>query len=146
VVPSAEEIARVPAENLHVSRAEFGAVWRTAERQADEVDDRGGSDWYLAAVCITCEWVARAIVRPPDGGPGYTSHSPVRRTHRGAYAELIEEEALAADLQLARRPVSPFLQGRPGWAEGIVATFAWFWRRTGPPPVAVERSVSDSAL
>ncbi len=137
VVPSAEDIARVPAENLHVSRAEFCAVWTAAEAQADEHQD----NWYLAAVCITCEWVATAIVRPRGGGPGRVAHGPVTMTHRMAYAELVERESLAAEMQWMRRPVSNFLQSRPGWAEGVDATFAWMWRRTGPPPVAVERTV-----
>lgn len=142
MVPSTEDIAYVPAENLHVSRAEFGAVWTAAEAQADEHED----SWYLAGVCVTCRWVALAIVRPPGGGPGYVAHSPVTRTSRMAYAELVERESLAAEVQLWRRPVSKFLQGRPGWAEGVDATFAWFWRKTGPPPVPVERTVSGPAI
>jgi hypothetical protein len=54
VVPSAEEIARVPAENLHVSRAEFAAVWAAAEARSEERPH----DWYVAGVCVTCKWVA----------------------------------------------------------------------------------------
>lgn len=140
VVPSTKEIACVPAENLHVSRAEFGAVWITAE---ERMRSEGG--WYLAGVCVTCRWVALAIVRPPDGGRGRTAHAPVTQTHRMAYAELVERESLAAEVQLWRRPVSKFLQGRPGWAQGVDATFAWMWRKTGPPPVAIERTASRPA-
>jgi hypothetical protein len=141
VVPSAEEIARVPAENLHVSRTEFGAVWTAAEGQADKDE----SSWYLAGVCLTCRWVARMLI-PPSTMPGHPAFAPVTGTMHAAYAELVEAECLAAELLLTRRPVPGWLQEKPGWAEGVEATFAWMWRRTGPPPVAVERSVSDSAL
>ncbi len=133
------------AENLHVSRAEFGAVWTAAERLAEEGAVDGTGTWYTTAVVTTCRWVARAVVRPRDGGPGRTAHAPVTMTHRMAYAELVERESRAAELQLMRRPVPAWLEGRPGWAEGVDATFAWLWRRTGPPPVTVEHVVSRPA-
>jgi hypothetical protein len=145
VVPSDKEIAYVPGENLHVSRAEFGAVWTAAEELAEEGARNETGTWYTTAVVVTCRWVGLAIVRPRDGGRGYPAFAPVSETSRMAYPELIERESLAAEVQLWRRPVSKFLQGRPGWAEGVDATFAWLWRKTGPPPVSVERTRSGPA-
>jgi len=138
-VPTAEDIAYVPAENLHVSRAEFGAVWTAAE---ERMRSEGG--WYLAGVCVACRWVALAIVRPPDGGPGYVAYAPVTKTRRMAYAELVERESLRAEVQ-AMRPPAWLLEARPGWVEGVDATFAWLWRKTGPPPDLIERTASGPA-
>ncbi len=140
MVPSAEDIARVPAENLHVSRAEFGAVWTAAEAKADERAD----SWYLAGVCRTCQWVAGVLVRP-TAVPGHPARAPVTKTSRMAYAELVERESLASEMLLTRRPVPAWLQDRFDWVVGIDATFAWFWRRTGPPPITVERTASGPA-
>jgi hypothetical protein len=139
VVPSVEVIARVPAENLHVSRAEFGAVWTAAQTLSAE----RLSDWYLIGVCVTCQWVAQVIV-PPSTMPGHPARAPVTGTSRMAYAELIERESLAAQRQAMRPPVW-MLTARPGWVEAVDATFAWLWRRTGPPPVVVKRAVSEPA-
>jgi hypothetical protein len=55
-----------------------------------------------------------------------------------ALPELIEEEALAAELLDMRRPRPQWLVERPGWSESIMATFNWAWRRTGPPPLPIE--------
>jgi len=145
VVPSAEQIAYVPAENLHVPRAEFAAVWTAAEALAEEGARNGTSNWYVTGVVITCRWVALAIVRPPDGGPGYVAFAPVTQTKRMAYPELIERECLRAGVQ-AIRPPAWLLDARPGWVEAVDATFAWCWRKTGPPPVPVERTASGPAI
>jgi len=144
VVPTAEEIAAIPAENLHISRAEFAAVWTAAELLADEQEARHAGSWHTTAVVVTCRWVGRAIIKPATGR-WYEAYASVTRTRRMAYAELIERDCLAAEVQSARRPVSPFLQERRGWTEGIAATFAWMWRRPGPAPIAVDRSVSGPA-
>lgn len=144
-MPTAEEIAYVPTENLHVSRTQFAAVWIAAEELAETgARDKTGT-WYTTAVVVTCRWVALAIVQPRDGGRGFPAFAPVTETSRMAYPELIERESVAAEVQLMRRPVSKFLQGRPSWGEGVNATFAWMWRKTGPPPVDVERTMSGPA-
>ncbi len=124
----------MPAENISVSRAEFAAVWTAAERLATE---QGG--WDLAAVCITCRWVALAVVKPPTG-PWYPAFAPVTNTERRAYPELIEAESLAAAVQAIRRP-EWLMAARPGWVDAVDATFAWLWRGTAAPPVTVERTV-----
>lgn len=128
----------MPAENIHVSRAEFAAVWTAAERQAEELND-----WYSAAVCDTCRWVALATIKPPTG-PWYPARSPVSSTQSRAFEELIEAESLAAELQAIRRP-EWLMAARPGWVDAIDVTFAWLWRGSGVPPVAVERRVEGPA-
>jgi hypothetical protein len=48
---------------------------------------------------------------------------------------MIAEEARAAE-QLV--PDSP--PGKPGFVDGVMATLAWAWRRSGVPPIEVERA------
>ena len=48
---SAEAVAKVPGENLRVSRAEFGAVWALAEHLGGQPGDGGD---YLLGVILTC--------------------------------------------------------------------------------------------
>ena len=60
--------------------------------------------------------------------------------------ELIEEECLAAELLLWRRPVPRWVAERPGWLEAIVATLDWAWRRSGRPPLAVDQRASELSL
>lgn len=144
-MPTAGDIAYVPAENLYVSRVEFGAVWAAAEELAEQGALDGTGTWYTTGVVTTCRWVALSIVRPREGGLGRTAHAPITKTHRMAFPELIEAESLAAELLLARRPIPEWLLSRPDWAVGVDATFAWVWRRTGPPPVAVEPTVGRLA-
>lgn len=139
-----EDIARDTAENLHAPRAEFGAVWTAAEELAEEGARNKTGTWYTTGVITTCRWVALAIVRPREGGLGRTAHAPVTRTHRMAYPELIERECLAAEVQ-AIHPPAGLLEARPGWVEAVDATFARMWRRTGRPPVPVERTASEPA-
>ncbi len=139
MVPSLEEIAAIPAENLHVSRAEFAAVWAAAERLAAE---QGG--WYSAGVCVTCRWVAVAVVKPPTDR-WYPARAPVTETESMAYAELVEAECLAAEVLSMRRPVPTWLLNQPGWIEGVVATFRWMWLRSGPRPVDVNHQGAEAA-
>ncbi len=127
------DVARVPATNIRVSRAEFGAVWARAERICHEHGQRGVSDWYTAGVAITCEWLATAVVRSSTGRR-YPAWSPVTRRTERAYEELIEAEYLAAEKRAARGPQP---DDRPGWYEAIRTTLRWAWRHSGPPPLPV---------
>jgi len=138
---TAADIAKIPAENLHVARAEFAAVWIAVEKHQDEPAYRGITDWYDAGVSVTCRWLATATVRP-EQGPWRLARSPVTRRTNRALPELIQEECLAAELLAMRRPVPRWLAERPGWAESIVATLNWAWWRTGPPPFRVEQAES----
>jgi hypothetical protein len=130
------DIARIPAANIGVPRAEFAALWTTAEQLCDDQDRRGVTDWYAGGVAATCEWLAAAVLRPGTGPP-QAAFSPATGRSARAYEELIEAECVAADRLLARRPIPPTLRRRPGWIEGIVATLRWAWHREEPPPLEI---------
>jgi hypothetical protein len=140
---TAADIEKIPAENLHVSRAEFAAVWIAVEKDQDELARRGVTDWYGAGVSVTCRWLATATVRPERGAARRPARSPVTRRISRALPELIQEECLAAELLVMRGPVPRWLAERPGWAESIVATLNWAWWRTGLPPVRVQQAESS---
>jgi hypothetical protein len=78
----------------------------------------------------------------PDQGPRRLARSPVTGRTNLALPELIQEECLAAEKLAMRRPVPLWLAGRPGWAEGIIATLNWAWRRTGQPPIRIDQAQS----
>lgn len=136
---SARDIARIPAGNVRVPQAVFGALWQTAERFHDEQVRRGVSDWYGAGVVETCRWLANTVVRSEAGGPGRPVPSPVTKRIAVAYEELIDAECLAAEKLAARRPVPTLLESRPGWIEAVVATLNWAWRQYGRPPLDTGR-------
>jgi hypothetical protein len=135
------DIARIPAENIHVPRDQFAAVWTAAERHQEAQAERHVTDWYNAGVVVTCRWLARATVRP-EVGRWYVAQSPVTRRSNMAYAELVQAEALAAEVLDMRRPVPAWLAGRPGWMAGILATMDWVWWRKAGPPVEVEQTAT----
>lgn len=126
-----QDVAAVPVGNLRVARGDFALVWVAAERELGQ----GPGDWYACGVAVTCRWLATATVRPASGR-WYVQWAPVTKRTGSAYEELIEVEYLAAEALLARRPVPRWLALRPGWAEGIVATFRWAWQRTADAPLA----------
>ncbi|MFB9384472.1 hypothetical protein ACFFTK_15140 [Pseudonocardia petroleophila] len=129
------DIARIPAGNLRVSRAEFVALWIAAEQLCDEQGGRGVTDWYAAGVAATCEWLAAAVFRPATG-PQQDAVSPVTGRSARAYEELIEAECVAAERMLARHPQPPTMRRRPGWVPGITATLRWAWLASGRAPLA----------
>ncbi|MDQ3906434.1 MAG: hypothetical protein M3300_13615 [Actinomycetota bacterium] len=133
---SPADVAKIPASNLRVSRGEFVALWEAAEQFHDEQLRRGVSDWYGAGVVETCRWLA--IVEPRTE-PWRLAPSPVTRRIRVAYDDLIEAECRAAEQLAGSRPLPPRLRNRPGWIEGVVATFNWAWRRHGSPPLDTRR-------
>lgn len=136
---SAADVAKIPVSNMRVSRAEFVALWQTAERLHDDQLRRGVPDWYGAGVVETCRWLA--IVEPKTG-PWQLAPSPVTRRVQVAYDDLIEGECQAAVQLAGRRPVPARLMSRPGWIDGVVATLNWAWRRLGSPPLGTIRSAS----
>lgn len=127
---SAVDIAKIPAGNVRVPRAEFVALWQRAERFHDEQVRRGVPDWYGAGVVETCRWLANTIV-----GLKRLAPSPVTGRMNVAYDELIEAECLAAEKLAVSRPVPAHLEHRPGWIEAVVTTLNWAWRRYGSPPL-----------
>ena len=128
------DVKRIPLRNLRVPLEEFVAVWAPAEQLAAEQAERRMTDWYTGGMVVTCQWIARAVVRPPVG-PWRLARSPVSRSTAAAYEELLEAEYLAAEVLDVRRP--DLLEHRPGWCEGIRATLRWAWRHSGPPPIDV---------
>jgi hypothetical protein len=127
-------LAAVPAGNLRVGREDFAAVWDAAERRSVEQGERGVTDWYAAAVAVTCRWIATALVQTQTGRRHLAS-SPVTYREARAYEELIEAEYLAAERLDQREP--ELLIHRPGWCEGIQRTLRWAWRHDGPPPFPI---------
>jgi hypothetical protein len=128
---SAEPLAKVPGENLRVSRAEFGAVWARAEHLGGQRGDGGD---YLLGVILTCEWLADQPV--PSVLPNRVAEmprSPLTRRLQRPMPETIESELLAA---YARRG------GRPELARGVAATLEWAWRGKGQPPLDVNRAAA----
>lgn len=126
-----QDVAAIPVGNLRAPIGEFVAVWATAERRVAEAP----ADWYVLGVAVTCRWMARATVRPASGS-WYVQSAPVTKRTACAYEELIEAEYLAADAMLHRRPVPRWLLARPGWAQSIVDTLNWAWRRTAAAPLS----------
>lgn len=131
---SAADIAKIPAGNVRVPRAEFVALWQAAERFHDEQVRRGVHDWYGTGVVETCRWLANGVVGPKTGS-WRLAPSPVTKRVNVAYDELIEAECLAAEKLAVSRPVPPLLERRPGWIEAVVATLNWAWRRYGRSPL-----------
>jgi hypothetical protein len=65
---SAEAVAKVPGENLRVSRADFGGLWTVAE-QLGRLPAGGADDDYVVGVIWTCRWLARQpVCRGSSGG------------------------------------------------------------------------------
>jgi hypothetical protein len=126
---TAQDLAAIPARNLHVPREDFAAVWVAAERYRSEHP----TDWYSTGVAVVCRWLAGATVRPATGAP-YRQWAPVTRRHVSAYEELIEQESLEAERLLYSQPPDVWVTNRPGWLQGMTAMFNWAWARRGPAP------------
>lgn len=124
-------IAAIPPGNLRVPRAEFAAVWASAELQNREQGARGIADWYAGGVAATCRWLAHTTFISYNGRRRL-AYAPVTHRSAPAYEELIEAEYLAAETLDVRCP--DLVETQPGWCEGIRATLRWAWRRQGPPP------------
>ena len=122
---SAEAVAKMPGENLRVSRAEFGALWALAEHLGEQ-PYRGREDRFVVGVVWTCRWLARQPVWSSIVKRWEMPATPLTARHEGAMPETIEAEYLAA---LAARPFERDL------ARGVAATLAWAWYGSGRPPL-----------
>jgi hypothetical protein len=120
---SPDTLAKVPAENLRVSRAEFGALWGWAERLGDQ-PARG--DQYLIGVLWTCRWLAGQPIWSRVMGRWEAPAAPLTRRRHAAMPETIEAEYMAA---LTARA---FERER---ARGVAAALAWAWYGSGQPPL-----------
>ena len=123
-------------ENVRVPRDEFVAVWHEAEQGAADFLGHEIADWYLSAVVQTCRWMAATPLRTALCGG--LVRSPVTMRSCRARPELIEAECRAA-LQGSEQ-FSTNVAARPGWREGVQATFRWAWLRQGPSPIEVHRA------
>jgi hypothetical protein len=122
----AEAVARVPGENLRLSRAEFGALWVMVERLTSRP---GPDDDFLIGVLRTCRWLAAQPLWSAGVARAELPTSPITRRPHVAIPEVVEAEFVAAAAAAGRR------RGRPELARGVVATLEWAWRGTGAPPL-----------
>ena len=127
---SAEAVARVPGENLRVSRADFGALWSTAERLGMRP---ATGDKYLVGVITTCRWLAGQPVWSSVIGRWEMPVAPLTRRRHSAMPETIEAEYLAAATATA------FERER---ARGVMATLEWTWHGSGRPPLDMSRAAA----
>jgi hypothetical protein len=131
---------RIRREHLRgVKVTEFAHLWWQAEQRGDELGAEDQVDWYLVGVIAACRWIANAWIpyaSPTDGRNGEMAKTPLTLKSAWVIEELIEEETMYAE-RLVGRWEWP---GRPGYVEGVAATFAWTWRRSGLPPIQVEQA------
>jgi hypothetical protein len=124
---TAERVAKIPADNLRVSREEFADVWTLAEAV---VSRPGPDDHYTLGVALACEWLAAAPVPSRFTASGTAMpRSPVRRLPVTAHPEAIEEEWFAAVRESAQTSV-PWLAEQ---ARGAMALLDWAWHSGRPP-------------
>jgi len=123
---SAEALAKVPGENLRVSRAAFGALWRLAERLGS-LPRSGPDDGYVVGVVLTCEWLAGQPVWSSILRHWEMPVAPLTGRRHSAMPETIDAEYLAA--ATTRRPL---MRER---ARGVMATLEWTWHGSGRPPL-----------
>src|SRR5215831_19177919 len=87
---SAEHVARVPGENLRVSRAEFGVLWSLAEDLGGQPP--GPRNEYVLGVLRTCRWLANQPVWSRVAGRAQIPTAPLTRRPHAAMPETIDEE------------------------------------------------------
>ena len=127
---SAETLAKVPGENLRVSRAEFGSVWSAVERWASQP---GPSDAFLIGVLRTCRWLADQPVWSRVAGRAEMPVAPVTFREHAAMPETIDMDYLAA--------VSPRAP-EPDVARGVAATLEWTWHGSRRPPLVISHAAA----
>lgn len=128
----------IPPDNVTIPLREFARGWFAAEQLHDDRVARGVSDWYGAAVVVTCRWLARATVRP-ETGPWYSERAPITHRTRMTHPEYVQEEAFEAQAVSGRRNKQSWLLARPGWLEGVLDTFDWAWWGTrARPPIGMD--------
>ena len=131
---AAEQAARVPAANIHVSRAAFGQVWAYAH---DLATRPGPDNRYLVGVLWTYRWLADQPVWSRVLNKLEIPASPVTGRHYAAMPETIEVESLAT-----ARAYRPGQTGRwVGLARGTLATLEWAWHGSGRLPLELPAAV-----
>lgn len=126
---TAEQIAKVPAANLHVSRAAFGQVWA----RALELGKRPAMDYYVIGVIRTCNWLADQPRWSKILKKLKIPASPVTERHYAAMPETIQDEYFAA----ARAARLGGTDRRSGVGCGALATLEWAWHGSARPPLEI---------
>lgn len=124
---TAEQIESVPAENIHVSREDFGRVWA----YADHLGTLRDTGLYEIGVLFACEWIAAQPVWSQVSRRWEFPASPVTERHYRAMPETIDAEHLAA----ARASALGRTGERAELASGVAALLGWAWARAGRPPL-----------
>lgn len=127
---SAQAVAKVPDENLRVSRGEFGALWAYAEHLAGLP---GPDNDYLVGVVLTCRWLAGQPVWSSAIKRSEMPYAPVTWRRHAAMPETIEAEYMDA--------VSP-RAAEPDIARSVVATLDWAWHGSGRPPLDMSQAAA----
>jgi hypothetical protein len=127
---SDEALAKVPVENLRVSRTEFGVLWARAEQLGSQ-PARG--DQYLVGVVLTCRWLAGQPVWSQVIRRWEVPAAPFTRRRHAVMPETIDEEYLAA--VTAR----PFERDR---GRGVAATLEWTWHGSRRPPLDISHAAA----
>ena len=129
---TAELVAKVPDENLRVSRAEFAALWSLAEHRGSQPP--GPDSEYLIGVLWTCRWLADQPVWSRVAGRAEMPAAPLTRRQHAAMPETIDEEYLAA----VTARVFERERGR-----GVAATLEWTWHGSRRPPLAISHAAAS---
>ena len=133
---TAEQIAKVPAENIHVSRAVFGQVWAYADELATQP---GPDDDYLVGVLWTCRWLSKQPVWSQIFKRMEIPPSPITRRHYAAMPETIQDEFIAA-ARVGRLGQTGMMADL---ARGALAALEWAWGGSGRPPLELPTAAAS---
>jgi hypothetical protein len=126
---SAEMVAMVPAANIVVSRAQFGAVWAASEQQAAA----SNSDGFLVGLALTCRWLAAQPVWSLTVQREELPRSPASGQNLAASPETIEPEYRDATALAQSADATPEARDL---ARGVAAMLSWACHGAGAPPIA----------
>jgi hypothetical protein len=131
---AADAAAKVPRENLRVTRAEFGALWVLVEQLASQP---APDDDFPIGVLRTCRWLAAQPVWSDASARADMPAAPFTGRPYAAMPETVEAEFVASAAAAGR------CGGRPELARGVVATLQWAWRGTGAPPLDLSAAATS---
>jgi hypothetical protein len=130
-------VAKVPGENLRVSRDHFGTLWAAVE---DWGGRPGPDNDYLVGVVLTCRWLGAQPVWSSVVGRAEMPTAPYTGRRRTAMPETIDAEYFAAAAGQVSRPNRPVI--RPELARGVVATLDWTWHGSRRPPFDIAHAAT----
>jgi hypothetical protein len=121
-------VAMVPAANIVVSRADFGAVWAASEQKAAAP----GSDGFLVGLALTCRWLSAQQVWSLTVQREEMPRTPATDRDVAASPETIAQEYQDATVLTHLADRTPEARDL---ARGVVALLAWACRGSGIPPI-----------